>query len=120
MLDIVTLGQELMTKLRQETDLVMSDRLLTRDVLEARIRELTEKRDEELQRVDSWASQQKALISDVFQSLIAENESDRKRNEAQLSHMKGEDSEPEKPAAKAPAAAHASGRTLRHHLRAAE
>ena len=90
MLDVVTLSQELMTKLRQETDLVMSDRLLTRDVLDARIKELAKRRDEEMARVDKWASQQKALINEVFSALIAENEADRKRNEEHLAHMNGE------------------------------
>ena len=90
MLDVVTLSQELMTKLRQETDLVMSDRLLTRDVLDARIKELNKKRDDELNRVDRWADQQKSLISEVFSALIAETEADRRRNEDNLAHMKGE------------------------------
>ena len=90
MLDVVTLSQELMTKLRQETDLVMSDRLLTRDVLDARIKELAKKRDDEMARVDKWANQQKALINEVFSALIAENEADRKRNEEHLAHMNGE------------------------------
>ena len=58
MYNVVTMSQELMTKLQQETDLVMSDRLLTRDVLEARLAELAKKRDEELVRVDQWANQQ--------------------------------------------------------------
>jgi hypothetical protein len=90
MLDVVNLSQELMTKLRQETELVMSDRLLTRDVLDTRIKELAKKRDEELVRVERWADQQKALIAEIFSAMIAENEADRQRNEEHLSHMKGE------------------------------
>lgn len=89
MFDVVNLSQELMTKLRQETDLVMSDRLLTRDVLENRIKELAKRRDEELTRVEQWAAQQKALIAEIFAAMIAENEADRQRNEEHMAHMKG-------------------------------
>ena len=111
MLDVVTLSQELMTKLRQETDLVMSDRLLTRDVLDARIKELNKTRDDELNRVDRWADQQKSLISEIFSALIAETEADRRRNEENLSHMKGE---------AAPVRAAAPAKPVRHLRAAAE
>ncbi len=90
MYNVVTMSQELMTKLQQETDLVMSDRLLTRDVLEARLAELARKRDEELTRVEQWANQQKKLIGEIFSAMIAEHEADRLRNEENMAHMKGE------------------------------
>lgn len=90
MYNVVTLSQELMTKLQQETDLVMSDRLLTRDVLEARLAELARKRDEEMTRVEQWANQQKKLITEIFSAMIAEHEADRLRNEENMARMKGE------------------------------
>ena len=90
MYNVVTMSQELHTKLQQETELVLSDRLLTRDVLEARLAELAKKRDEELIRIDQWASQQKKLVNEIFSAMIAEHEADRQRNEENLAHMKGE------------------------------
>lgn len=90
MYNVVTLSQELMTKLQQEADLVMSDRLLTRDVLEARLAELARKRDEEMTRVEQWANQQKKLITEIFSAMIAEHEADRLRNEENMARMKGE------------------------------
>ncbi len=97
MLDIVKLSEELKTKLQHETDILMSDRLMTRDVLEARTRELNAKRDDELRRVDQWATQQKALITEIFSALISEIDADRQRNETNIARMKGE-TLPEAPA----------------------
>ena len=90
MLDIVKISEQLFAKLQQETDILMSDRLLSQQVLEARARELTNKRDAELNRIDQWAAQQKALISEIFSALIAEVEADRQRNESNLMRMRGE------------------------------
>ena len=90
MLDIVKLSEDLRARLQQETDLLMSDRLMTKDILEARAKELSQKRDDELKRVDEWASQQKALISEIFTALLAELDADRQRNEANLARLKGE------------------------------
>ena len=109
MLDIVKLSEDLKTKLQHETDLLMSDRLMTRDVLEARTRELNAKRDDELRRVDQWATQQKALITEIFSALISEIDADRQRNETNIARMKGE-AMPEAPA---------KARNVRH-LKAAE
>jgi hypothetical protein len=113
MLDIVKLSEELKTKLQHETDVLMSDRLMTRDVLVARAQELASKRDDELRRVDQWAVQQKALITEIFSALLGEIEADRQRNEANLARMKGEavaDSAPPAKAAVKPV----------RHLKAAE
>ncbi len=48
------------------------------------------KRDDEMNRIEQWAAQQKALISEIFSALIAEVEADRQRNESNLLRMKGE------------------------------
>jgi len=109
MLDIVKLSEDLRAKLQQETDILMADRLMTKEVLEARARELEAKRDDELRRVDQWARDQKALIGEIFSALLSEIEADRDRNEANLARMKGE----------AEAAAKTPGKQLRH-LKAAE
>ena len=77
--------------------------------MEARAKELTHKRDDELRRVEQWANQQKALISEIFSALLAEIEADRQRNEANLSRMKGELEIPAKTTSK-----------VVRHLRAAE
>ena len=90
MLDIVKLSEELRTKLQHETDLLMSDRLMTRDVLEARVKELVQKREDELRRVDQWATQQKSLIKEIFSALLSEIEADQQRNDANIARMKGE------------------------------
>jgi hypothetical protein len=90
MLDIVKLSEELRTKLQHETDLLMSDRLMTRDVLEARAKELAQKRDDELNRVDKWAAQQKSLIRELFSAMLSELEADSERNETNIARMKGE------------------------------
>ena len=63
MLDIVKISEQLFAKLQQEADVLMSDRLLSQQVLEARTRELMSKRDDEMNRIEQWAAQQKALIS---------------------------------------------------------
>jgi hypothetical protein len=90
MLDIVKISEQLFAKLQQEADVLMSDRLLSQQVLEARTRELMSKRDDEMNRIEQWAAQQKALISEIFSALIAEVEADRQRNESNLMRMKGE------------------------------
>jgi hypothetical protein len=90
MFNIVNLSEDLLTRLRQETDILLSDRLMTRDVLDARCNELNHKRDEELRRVDKWASEQKALITEIFTALISETEADRQRNESNLARMKAD------------------------------
>ncbi|WP_373503043.1 hypothetical protein [Aestuariivirga sp.] len=90
MFSIVTLSEDLLTKLRQEADILLSDRLMMRDVLEARSNELHHKRDEDLRRVEKWATQQKELINEVFAAIISETETDRQRNESNLSRMKSE------------------------------
>lgn len=90
MFNIVNLSEDLLTKLRQETDILLSDRLMTRDVLEARSNELQHKRDEELRRVDKWATEQKTLITEIFAALISETEADRQRNENNLARMKAD------------------------------
>lgn len=90
MFNIVNLSEDLLTRLRQETDILLSDRLMTRDVLEARSNELQHKRDEELRRVDKWATEQKTLITEIFTALISETEADRQRNESNLVRMKAD------------------------------
>lgn len=114
MLDIVKLSEDLRAKLQQETDILMSDRLMTREVLENRARELESKCNDELRRVDEWAQQQKALISEIFSALLSEIEADRRRNEANLAHMRGDGSVP------AAAAAKVAARPAARHLNAAE
>lgn len=90
MLDIVKLSDELRTKLQHETDILISDRLMTRDVLDARAKELAAKREEELRRVEQWGAQQKALITEVFSALLTEIDADKQRNESHLALLKGE------------------------------
>jgi hypothetical protein len=100
MQNIIKMSENLHSKLQQETDILMSDRLMTRDVLEARSEELASKRDDELRRVDQWATQQKALITEIFSALLGEIESDRQRNDQAIARIKGESDIPAKPTAK--------------------
>ena len=91
MLDIVKMSEDLHSKLQQDMDSRISDRLMTKDVLEARTRELAVKREDELRRIDAWAAQQKAMVAEVFAALISETEIDRRRNEETLRRIKGEE-----------------------------
>lgn len=95
MLDIVKLSETLQTRLQHETDLLMSDRLMTRDIIDARSKELLGKRDEEIRRIDQWASQQKSLVAEVFGAMLAELEADRARNESNIERMLGDRTGPQ-------------------------
>jgi hypothetical protein len=89
MLDIVKMSEELRSKLQREADSLISDRLMMRDVLEARTRELLDKRDAEISRIEDWAKEQRRLVQEIFAALLQETESDRFKNDESLQRMAG-------------------------------
>ena len=97
MLDIVKMSEELRSKLQLEADTLINDRLTMRDVLEARSRELADKRDAEIGRIESWAADQRKLVQEIFTALIQETEMDRMKNEESLERMTGGMPAPEDP-----------------------
>ncbi len=95
MLDIVKLTEELRSKLQSETDELINDRLTTKDLLKARSRELAERRDAELNRIEQWARQQRKAMEDIFGALIQETEADARSNDDSLQRLIGENLVPE-------------------------
>ena len=81
MRDILKQYEELRGRLADENEQLMIERVMMRDVASARARELHVKRDEELRRIERWAENQKATISEVFAAMIAECESDAQKHE---------------------------------------
>lgn len=102
MREILKLGDELRTRMIEETEVMLVERTTMRDVTQTRGRELIAKRDEELRRIDYWAESQKAIVTDVFAAMIAENDADRQKHEAAIRRLSGES---------APAIEHSSVKT---------
>jgi L-rhamnose isomerase len=95
MLDIVKMSEELRSKLQREADSLINDRLTMRDVLEARSRELADKRDAEISRIEAWATEQRQLVQEIFTALLQETEMDRMKNDESLQRMTGAHQAPE-------------------------
>ena len=94
MRDILKLGEELRTRLIEETEVMLAERVMMRDLTQARGRELVAKREEELRRIAYWAESQKAVVNDVFSTMISENEIDREKHEAAIQRLSGENAAP--------------------------
>ena len=75
-----TIAPELRARIVEESDIMLAERAMMRDILEARGRELQVKRDDELRRIDRWADGQKEIVRDVFTAMIAENEADEQKH----------------------------------------
>ncbi len=90
MRDILKLGEELRTRMIEETEIMLVERTTMRDVTQTRSRELMAKREEEMRRIDYWAESQKAIVSDVFTAMITENEADRQKHEAAIRRLNSE------------------------------
>ena len=87
MRDILKLGEELRTRMIEEVEIMLVERTTMRDVTQTRGRELMAKREEELRRIDYWAESQKAIVSDVFTAMIAENDADRQKHEVAIRRL---------------------------------
>ena len=94
MRDLLKLGDELRTRMIEETEVMLVERTTMRDVTQTRSRELMAKREEELRRIDYWAESQKAIVSDVFTAMIAENDADRQKHEVAIRRLSGETTPP--------------------------
>jgi len=94
MRDLLKLGEELRTRMIEETEVMLVERTTMRDVTQTRARELMAKREEELRRIDYWAESQKAIVSDVFTAMIAENDADRQKHEVAIRRLGGEPAPP--------------------------
>lgn len=104
MRDLIRLGDELRARIVEESDVMLAERTMMRDILEARGRELLAKRDEELRRIDRWADSQKEIVRDVFAAMVAENEADKQKHEAAIKRLLGDsNASAQKASASAPA-----------------
>jgi hypothetical protein len=90
MQDIIKMGEELHARVVRETDSMIAERSMMRDIVESRGRELIAKRDEELHRIDAWAKSQKDIVRDVFTAMISENDADKAKHEVALKRLMGE------------------------------
>lgn len=90
MRDLIKLGDELRARIVEESDVMLTERTMMRDILETRGRELHTKRDEELRRIDRWADSQREIVRDVFAAMIAENEADKQKHEAAIKRLLGD------------------------------
>lgn len=90
MREILKLGEELRTRMIEEAEVMLVERTTMRDVTQTRGRELVAKREEEMRRIDYWAESQKAIVSDVFTAMIAENDADRQKHEAAIRRLSGD------------------------------
>ncbi len=90
MRELIKLGDELRARIVEESDIMLAERAMMRDILEARGRELQGKRDDELRRIDRWADGQKEIVRDVFTAMIAENEADKQKHESAIKRLLGD------------------------------
>jgi hypothetical protein len=114
MRDILKLNAEFQARATDEMEQILADRTVVHQILESRGLELGLKRDEELRRIEQWAEQQKALIRELFDAMIAENHADMDRNEALIRRIGGGDT------AVQPAAGKPAGKAAAAFARAAE
>lgn len=89
MREVLRLGEQLANKLAEETSAMLAERAMLRDIASTRSRELAVKRDEELDRIDSWAEQQKKLVREVFSTMAAESELDMQKHEEAIRRLNG-------------------------------
>jgi hypothetical protein len=90
MREILKLGEELRSRMIEETEIMLAERALMHDIAETRGRELLTKREEELRRIERWTESQKAVVADVFSAMIAENEVDKQKHESAIRRLNGE------------------------------
>jgi hypothetical protein len=90
MRDLIKLGDELRARIVEESDVMLAERTMMRDILETRGRELLAKRDEEVRRIDRWADSQKEIVRDVFAAMVAENDADKQKHESAIKRLLGD------------------------------
>lgn len=90
MRDLLKMTDDLQAEMAAEMEEILAERAGMREVLEARLRELSERRDQELMRIQHWADQQKALVAEVFGALIAETKADLDGNANLMARIGGE------------------------------
>jgi hypothetical protein len=101
MQEIIKLGEELKARVVRETDVMIAERCLLRDIVENRGRELQRKCEEELRRIEGWAEGQKQVVREVFHAMISENEADKLKHEAAIARLYGESLAPPLPSVSA-------------------
>ena len=102
--DIVKYSEDLAGRLQKEFETLVADREMTRDILDARRKELVRMRDDELRRLEQFYQQQKSMVSGIFQALLSEIDADLTKNDEGLKHLTGNAA----PAQKAPKPAQAA------------
>ncbi len=87
--DIVKYSEDLAGRLQKEFETLVADREMTRDILDARRKELVKMRDDELRRLEQFYQQQKSMVSGIFQALLNEIDADLTKNDENLKHLTG-------------------------------
>jgi len=87
--DIVKYSEDLAGRLQKEFETLVADREMTRDILDARRKELVKMRDDELRRLEQFYQQQKSMVSGIFQALLGEIDADLVKNDENLKHLTG-------------------------------
>ncbi len=87
--DIVKYSEDLAGRLQKEFETLVADREMTRDILDARRKELVKMRDDELRRLEQFYQQQKSMVSGIFQALLSEIDADLTKNDEGLKHLTG-------------------------------
>lgn len=90
MRDIVKFTADLQARISSEVEALLAERAGVRDILEARLKELTLRREAELKRIDQWAVQQKAAVSEVFGAMVDEAKADLESNASLMARIGGE------------------------------
>ena len=88
--DIVKYSEDLAGRLQKEFETLVADREMTRDILDARRKELVKMRDDELRRLEQFYQQQKSMVSGIFQALLNEIDADLAKNDENLKHLTGD------------------------------
>lgn len=90
MREILQQCDELRQKLLGETEQMMIERVMMRDIASARSRELFMKRDEEFRRIERWYESQKTAVDELFTAMISECEADLKKHDAAIKLLSAE------------------------------
>jgi hypothetical protein len=94
MQDLIKYSEALSGRLQREFETLVTERVTTRDILEARKGELARMRDDELRRLDQFYQQQKSMVSGIFAALLGEIDADLAKNADSLNHLTGEAGRP--------------------------
>lgn len=87
MRDIIELCAQFQSSVSAEAEHLIRDGVNRRSVLEERAVELRRRRDLELSNIDEWAVLQRAMVSNLFESLLDAVRDDEDANERKLTRL---------------------------------